>query len=128
MTSDPIRIVADFLQAFMSGEIDQASVMVREDFWFQAPLQEGRGTRAAYFAGAADKAGFIRAFRILRQWADGDEGSTLYELDIGTPEGQATMPVHEWHTVDAGKLVSTRMVFDSSAKAARLMANALGHR
>ena len=33
----------------------------------------------------------------------------------------------EWHAVDAVQLTSTLMVFDSSAKAVRLLRNALTH-
>lgn len=110
----------------MSGDIDRARRMVSEDFSFQAPLHEGHGSKSAYFAGAEEKTRFIHAFRILRQWADGDDVSTVYELDIQTPEGTATMAMSEWHTVHAGLVTSTYMVFDSSASAARLLGNALG--
>lgn len=126
MPLTPAQTVTTFLQAFMSGDIDKARHMVSEDFSFQAPLHDGRGSKLAYFAGAETKARFIRAFRILRQWADGDDVSTVYELDIQTPEDTATMAMSEWHTVHAGLVTSTYMVFDSSARAARLLGNALG--
>ena len=100
--------------------------MVREDFVFRAPLIEGHSDKAAYFSGAANKAKHIRAFRILRQWADNNEVSTFYELDIETSVGSATMAISEWHTVVSGQIASTFMVFDSNAKAARLLGNALG--
>lgn len=128
MPTNPCQIVSDFLQAFMSGDVERAAAMVRPDFSFRAPLFPGRGDKAAYFAGAAHKARFIRAVRILRQWAEGNEVSTVYELDIETPEGAATMAISEWHTVEAGRIASTFMVFDSAASAARLLAAALGHR
>lgn len=115
-----------FLHAFMSGDVDKASRLVSEDFSFRAPLQEGRGDRSVYFAGAAEKVRFIRAFRILRQWVDGDDVSTVYELDIQTPEGSATMPMSDWHTVKAGRVTSTLMVFNASAKTVRLLGRALG--
>jgi predicted SnoaL-like aldol condensation-catalyzing enzyme len=119
------RTVTEFLRAFMTGNIDKASKMVREDFWFRAPLQDGRGDKAAYFAGVEKKTQFIRAFRILRQWADGDDVSTVYELDIETAEGAATMAVSEWHKVEAGQLASTFMIFHGSSRAAQLLGNAL---
>jgi hypothetical protein len=124
----PKQIVTGFLEAFMSGKIEQASAMVREDFSFNAPLLERTGDKNAYFAGAGKETRFIDAFRILHQWADGDDVSTLYELDIRTPEGAATMAVSEWHTVKSGQVASTFMVFNSTAEAARLLGNALGHR
>jgi predicted SnoaL-like aldol condensation-catalyzing enzyme len=123
----PTQIVTAFLEAFMSGNIDKASSLVRDDFSFHAPLLEHTGDKHAYFADAARKAHFIEAIRILRQLADGDDVSTLYELDIRTPKGAATMAVSEWHTVKSGQVASTFMVFNATAEAARLLGEALGH-
>src|SRR5690242_9220849 len=126
MPATPSALVSAFLHAFMSGDIERASAMVSENFSFRAPLHEGLGDKAVYFAGAERKTRFIRALRILRQWADGEEVSTVYELDIQTPEGAATMSMSEWHTVREGRIAATYMVFDSAAKAAALLRNALG--
>ncbi len=123
----PQQTVTKFLQAFMSGNIEKASAMTRDDFSFHAPLLERIGDKHAYFAGADKKTRFIEAFRILRQWADGDDVSTLYELDIRTAKGAATMAVSEWHTIKAGQVASTFMVFNATAEAALLLGNALGH-
>lgn len=84
------------------------------------------GDRNTYFTNAARKTKFISAFRILHQRADGDDVSTLYELDIRTPEGTATMPISEWHAVKSGQVASTFMVFNPTAGAARLLGNAPG--
>lgn len=123
----PPEVVTSFLDAFMSGKVDMASAMVRDDFSFRAPLFGRVGDKRAYFGGAGEKAGFINAFRILHQWADGDNVSTLYEIDTRTSEGSATMAISEWHTVKAGQVASTFMVFNGSSKAAKLLGNALGH-
>lgn len=126
MPISPSQVVTTFLRAFMSGDVDAASRMTSEEFYFRAPLHEGPGSKAAYFAGAEHKTRFIHAFRILRQWSEGSEVCTVYELDIHTPEGSATMAMSEWHTVKGELIASTYMVFDSAAKAARLLGNALG--
>lgn len=123
----PSQVVTSFLEAFMSGKVDMASAMVRDDFSFRAPLLDREGDKRAYFAGAGEKAGFIDAFRILHQWEDGDNVSTLYEIDIRTSGGSATMAISEWHTVKAGQIASTLMVFNGSAKAVQLLGNALDH-
>ena len=95
MPASPAQVVTAFLQAFMSGDIDRAKHMVSEDFGFRAPLHDRHGSKSAYFAGAEAKTRFIRAFRILHQWAEGADVSTVYELDIHTPEGNATMAMSE---------------------------------
>src|SRR5690242_20537719 len=128
MSLTPSQFVTAFLQAFMSGDTARARAMASEDFTFRAPLHRGRGDKKAYFAGAEAKARFIHGFRILHQWARGDEVSTLYELDIRTPEGTAMLAMSEWHTVREGRVASTYMVFDSAAPAVALLRNALGTR
>ena len=78
MPTTPSQLVAAFLQAFMSGEIDRASSMVSEDFSFRAPLQRRHKSGATYPARKRNPdICFINAFRILRQWTDGEEVSTV---------------------------------------------------
>ena len=64
-------------------------------------------------------------FALLRQWQDGDDVSTAYEIDVRTAAGAATMLLHEWHTVANGQLRSSVMAFDTAAPAARLLHDAL---
>lgn len=123
--SSAARIVTEYLTAYLSGEPPKASSMVREDFSFRAPLIETAGTKDVFFAGSDRKAAYIRAFRILRQWEDGDEVSTVYEIDIQTSEGAASLLMHEWHTLAAGQIASSVMLFDTAAPAARLLHEAL---
>lgn len=125
MTSDAALIVQDFLQAFMSGETARARSLVADDFAFRAPMHDGEGGQDAYFAGAEEKVRFIRGFRILHQWQDGDEVSTVYELDLGTYENHAVMRISEWHSVSGGKIASALMVFDTNAPAVHAMRVAL---
>ncbi len=119
------RIVTEYLTAYLSGEISTASQLVREDFSFRAPLIEAAASKGVFLAGSDRKASYVRAFRILRQWEDGDEVSTLYEIDIQTSEGAASLLMHEWHTLAAGRIASSVMLFDTAAPAARLLYEAL---
>ena len=127
MSGNASEIVAAFLRAFMSGDIETARRQVAEDFSFVAPMHAGSGGKQAYFAGAAAKAKCISMFRILHQWQDGGDVSTLYEIDVKGPVGTATLPMHEWHTVREGKIVRTHMIFDTNAKAVHVMREALAH-
>jgi len=121
----PSEIVADFLSSFMTGDVARARELIDPEFTFRAPLHSGTGDARAYFGGAQEKARFIEAFRILRQWEDSGEVSTIYEIDIRTDEGAATLPMSEWHSVRDGKIQSTMLIFNASAPAVQLMANAL---
>lgn len=49
----------------------------------------------------------------------------MYEIDVRTDGGAASMRLHEWHTVRDARLVSTVMTFDTAAPAALLMHQAL---
>jgi hypothetical protein len=122
-------VVSEYLTAYLSGNIDHARSLVREDFWFRAPLIETTATKDVYFAGSDEKLALIRDFRIVAQWEGGDEVSTVYEIDVQTPAGTASMLMHEWHTVHDGQLTSTVMIFDTAARAAQLLGDALtsGH-
>ncbi len=125
----PAETVTEFLRAFMSGDSDRAWHMATDDFHFRASQHEDEGDKNAYFAGSREKAKFIDHFRILRQWEDGDQVSTIYELSIRTPEGRGSMTLSEWHTVRDEQVASTFMVFNAKAKAVSLMGRALaGHR
>lgn len=121
---DAAAVVQRYLEVFLSGDIDAAQRLVRRDFRFRAPLIEV-GSRDTWFAGAEAKMRYIRGFRVLRQWHEGADVSTLYELDVRTAAGSAHLLVHEWHTVEDGQLASSVMLFDTSARAAQLLHDAL---
>jgi hypothetical protein len=125
MTNSPAQIVTDFLTAFHSGQADLARGMAHDDFVLRAPLLDRSAGIDAYFRGAERKARCIRSFRILKQWQDGGEVSTLYEIDAGLPDNHAPLEVFEWHSVADGKIASSHMVFDSNARAVSAMRDAL---
>ena len=60
--------------------------------------------REAFFAAAEGKDRLVRCFRMLRQWEDGEDVCSLYELDVETPAGAASLVMSEWHTVRDGRL------------------------
>jgi hypothetical protein len=75
----------------------------------QAPA----GIRSA--AAAAGLKPIVRGHRLLRQWADGDEICSWYDVDLQTPVKSGAVTMSEWHAVREGKLVSGRVVFDAAA-------------
>jgi hypothetical protein len=118
-------VVQSFLHAFLSGDTIGARSMVRDDFSFRAPLVDTGGTKDDFFVAADAKTRSIGGFHVLRQWHDGNDVSTVYEIDVRTLAGAATMLLHEWHTVTHGQLASSIMIFDTSAPAAQLLHDAL---
>ena len=126
MSAAPAEVATRFLTCFYSGRMDEARAMLAEDFVFQAPLAED-GSAEDYFAGGESKVALVDDFRVLRQWEDGPDVATLYEIDVRTEEGSESMPMFEWHRVRDGAIESTAMVFDTVAPAANLIRTALRH-
>jgi hypothetical protein len=118
--------VTRFLSAFHGGRTADARALVADDFSFRAPLVD-EGSKEIFFAGADEKSALVRGFRVLRQWEDGGDVSTVYEIDVVTAAGAATMPMYEWHHVRGDLIDSTVMVFDTVAPAAELIREELMH-
>lgn len=49
----------------------------------------------------------------------------MYELDVQTPMGNASMLMREWARVRDGRVAATTMIFDTGARAVALMREAL---
>jgi hypothetical protein len=122
----PSEIVSRFLSSYHGGRIADARAMLTDDFSFRAPLVD-EGSQEVFFASAEEKSALVRGFRVLRQWEDADDVSTLYEIDVETEAGAASMLMHEWHHVRDGFIDSTVMVFDTVAPAAELIRAELTH-
>jgi predicted SnoaL-like aldol condensation-catalyzing enzyme len=122
----PSEIVTRFLSSYHGGRIADARAMITEDFSFRAPLVD-EGSQEVFFAGAEEKSALVRDFRVLRQWEDGDDISTLYEIEVETEAGAASMLMHEWHHIRDRSIDSTVMVFDTVSRAAELIRAELMH-
>ncbi len=107
------QVVVEYLTAFSSGHFDRARSLVSDDFSFRGPRLSTVG-RDAFFAAAEGKDRFVRGFRMLRQWEDGNEVCSVYELDFATPAGAGSLVMSEWHTIRDGRLASSLLVFDTS--------------
>jgi len=123
ITPRPDEIVTTYLTAFFGGDIATARGLVHDDFRFVAPLDSGGIDE--FFAGAERKAALIRNLRIQRLWSDADEVATVYELEIETATGSASLQVFEWDRVRDGRVVATTMLFDTADRAVELMRDAL---
>lgn len=107
------EIVRDYITALTSRDFDRARSLMTEDFSFRGPMAEMDGIEV-FMAEAAGAYEFARGFRMLRQLEDGDEVSSIYELDVETPAARATMLMSEWNVVRDGRIASSLLVFDTS--------------
>ncbi len=115
-------VFRNYLERFTAGDADGAAELLADDFTFVGPVLQAN-SKAEFLAGAAGLGPIVRGCAIHRQWADGDEVCSFYDFAIETPAGAGTIPMAEWSVVRDGKLVSSRLVFDTAAMAALMPAS-----
>jgi SnoaL-like protein len=112
--ADVFRI---YLERFTSGDIEGAAEFLGEEFTFDGPILRAKD-KAEFLAGSAAAASMARGCTIHHQWADGDDVCSVYDFEIETPAGAGAIPMAEWSVIRDGKLVSSRLLFDTAAMAA----------
>jgi hypothetical protein len=113
VSASPAGVVNAYLEGFYSGDFEAARLNVADSFSFEGPFLQVEG-KDAFFAGAEGLRSIVRGHRLLRQWVDGDDVSSLYQVDLETPAGKGSVLMSEWHRVTGGQLVSGRIVFDTA--------------
>ena len=91
--------------------------MLTDDFTFVGPILQAKN-KADFLAGSAGLGPMVRGCHMHRQWVDGDEVCSIYDFKVETPMGSASIPMAEWSVVRNGKLVSSRLLFDTAAMTA----------
>ena len=103
-----------YLDGFYRGDFATAGAVVAADFTFKGPFLDVQG-KDAFFAGAVGLQQIVRGHHLLRQWTDGEDVCSVYDVHLETPVGAGTVPMSEWHTVRDGQLVAGRVLFDTAA-------------
>jgi predicted SnoaL-like aldol condensation-catalyzing enzyme len=110
----PAEVASAYLTAFYTGDFEAARPLLTQDFSFHGPFVQLHG-RDRFLDSAAGLKPIVRGHRLLRQWADGGEVCSWYDVDLQTPVTSGAVTMSEWHAVRGGKLVSGRVVFDAAA-------------
>jgi SnoaL-like domain len=106
-----------YLERFASGDVEGAAELLTDEFAFDGPILQAKG-KAEFLAGSAMAASMARGCTMHHQWADGDDVCSVYDFKIETPAGAGAIPMAEWSVIRDGKLVSSRLLFDTAAMAA----------
>lgn len=106
-----------YLERFSTGDVDGAADLLADDFAFHGPILQANG-KTEFVAGSATAAAMARGCEIHCQWVDGDAVCSIYDFKIETPAGAGSIPMAEWSVIRDGKLVSSRLIFDTAAMAA----------
>ena len=112
--NSPSVAVDTYLCAFYSGDFAAASSVVADEFAFEGPFIKTQ-SKKSFFDGAEGLRAIVRGHRTLRQWADGNDVCTIYDVALETLLGSGTVTMCEWHHVRGGQLISGRVFFDSAA-------------
>jgi hypothetical protein len=115
-------VFQSYLERFTSGDVDGAAELLSEEFTFVGPILQANG-KAEFLAGSAGLRPIVRGYEMHRQWVDGDEVCSVYDFKIETPVGAGSIPMAEWSVVRDGKLVSSRLLFDTAAMTALMPAS-----
>ena len=110
-----------YLEQFTAGDVEAAGEFLVQDFTFEGPVLRAND-RAEFLAGASRLGPIVRGCAIHHQWVDGDQVCSIYDFKIETPAGAGSIPMAEWSVVRDGKLVSSRLLFDTAAMAALMPA------
>jgi predicted SnoaL-like aldol condensation-catalyzing enzyme len=110
----PVAMVNQYLAAFYSGDFSTARGLVADDFHFKGPFVEATN-KEMYFTSAARLAPVVKGHKLLRQWEQGNEVCSIYDVSLETPAGKGTVTMSEWHTTDKDQLRSGRVILDTAA-------------
>ena len=116
-----IDVFRTYLERFSGGDVAGAAELLDDEFTFDGPILQSKG-KAGFLAGSQAAAQMARGCEIRRQWVDGDEVCSVYDFRMETPAGAASIPMAEWSVIRDGKLVSSRLIFDTGAMAALMPA------
>ena len=114
-------IFRTYLERFTGGDVDGAAELLAEEFAFDGPILQAKD-KAEFLAGSTAAAAMARGCTIHHQWTDGENVCSVYDFEIATPAGAGAIPMAEWSVIRDGKLVSSRLLFDTAAMTALMPA------
>jgi SnoaL-like domain len=116
------EVFRSYLERFTAGDAEGAAELLDDKFTFAGPMLQAN-SKAEFLAGSSALGPIVRGCDLHHQWVDGDDVCSIYDFKVETPLGAGTIPMAEWSVVRGGKLVSSRLLFDTAAMAALMPAN-----
>jgi limonene-1,2-epoxide hydrolase len=108
---DAESVATECLQAWTTGDFENAASLIDEDISFVGPFGAAEGGDA-YLSGLRRfQARGVQGVDIRRVFSDGDDVCIIYHLVTNTPVG--TIPSAGWYQIRDGKIASARAFFDA---------------
>ena len=108
----PLDVARRFYEATSARRSEDLAGLVSEDVTFEGPLMRARGA-PEYLAMNEQLLRFHGNMTMLRQFENGDDVCSIYELTMATPAGgELTLTMADWIGVADGKVAAQRIYFD----------------
>ena len=107
-----LAVVNQYLKLFYLGDFEGAERFVADEFHFKGPFVEVNG-RYEFVAAASRLRPVVRGHVLLKQWEEGADVCSIYDVNLQTPAGSGNVTMAEWNRVLNGKLISGRLIFDT---------------
>lgn len=100
--------------------LEQDVSVLAEGFKFTGPVDQTTG-KDAFLKLNAEFAPLIAGVRMLKQFENGSDVCSIYEMDINLPSGQSlTLKIADWAVVKDGKIVEEQIMYDAREYAAAM--------
>jgi hypothetical protein len=106
----PIDVVKDYHAAFNTHDFAKARGLLRDDFRFAGPLMEASSPEEMFTKMQAFDCDFKN--RVVHMVESGNTVGVLFDCVFSRPFA-ATIRMSEWFTVEAGKIASANLVYDT---------------
>ena len=108
----PLEVVKKFYDITENKKGEGLETILTEDMVFVGPLMKSSGAKE-YIKSTIQFIQMHRATRMQKQFVNGDDVCSLYEMDIATPTGEIiTMEIADWILVKDGKVAKQKIYYD----------------
>jgi hypothetical protein len=111
-SKSPVDVANLYLDAFYTGDHARARAFLCDLFRFSGPLVQVTGADA-FLQSAEGLRQIVRGHVLHRQWVDGGDVCSIYDVLLETPLGRGSITMSEWNRVEQGLLQEARVLFDT---------------
>jgi len=107
-----IEIANRFYELCNTSQGEGFAQLVHKQIEFHGPVMRLSGAEQ-YIAAVGPLLKFHKGMRMLKQFEDGDEVCSIYEMTLGTPAGGTlTLEFADWIRVADGQIVGQKLYYD----------------
>jgi predicted SnoaL-like aldol condensation-catalyzing enzyme len=94
------------------NEVKGLEQMLSQNMTFVEPLMKTAGS-SNYIEMLGQFVKFHKSWKMLRQFENGDDVCSIYEVTLGTPrDGSFSVVIADWIRISSGKIIEQRIYYD----------------